>query len=187
VKTRIGRPPHPLSVTGSYAIVCKKNGRRYIGSAPNIRKRFREHLFLLKRGVHWNLNLQADWNKFGDSQFDFILIEFCKTRKASFEAEQKAIDHWWPKGKLYNYQPLSTSSKDRKFSERAIQNFSSPKFKARQSELLRNRWKNPKLRKLRLAKMYAAHERPSEKQRKSQKTSQQWQPGGSLFHRRKRA
>lgn len=63
--------------TGIYEIVCTGNGKRYIGQSINIEKRFREHRNQLKRGVRENKYFQNAWNKYGESSFEFNILEEC--------------------------------------------------------------------------------------------------------------
>lgn len=63
--------------TGVYSITNKKNGKRYIGSAININKRWNEHRHLLRNGIHHSLHLQSAWNKYGESMFSFDVLVTC--------------------------------------------------------------------------------------------------------------
>jgi group I intron endonuclease len=62
---------------GIYSITNLKNKKRYIGSSSRIPKRFNEHKNELRRGVHKNPYLQNSWNKNGQDQFKFEVIELC--------------------------------------------------------------------------------------------------------------
>lgn len=72
--------------TGIYKITCLKNLKFYIGSASAYKaqeskkgfyRRFQRHLFTLKNNKHSNKILQNSWNKYGQNQFKFEIIEFC--------------------------------------------------------------------------------------------------------------
>lgn len=56
-----------------YALVCKVNNMVYVGCTKSgdrgKQKRFREHRCLLRKGVHAEKALQADWNRFGEGAF----------------------------------------------------------------------------------------------------------------------
>lgn len=56
---------------GIYRIVNLKNNKVYIGSSINIEKRFREHLSLLRKNIHFNNHLQNAFNKYGENNFKF--------------------------------------------------------------------------------------------------------------------
>ena len=65
---------------GVYKIECIKNGRVYVGQSKNIKVRLRTHLFNL-RNLNYTINqpeLQADFNRYGESQFIFELIHECE-------------------------------------------------------------------------------------------------------------
>lgn len=64
------------SVSGVYAIINRINGKRYYGSAMNLRRRKNIHWHLLQNGRHTNVHLQRAWNKHGESSFQFVVVEF---------------------------------------------------------------------------------------------------------------
>lgn len=61
--------------SGIYAIKNKLNGKVYIGSAVNLKKRWLDHKSDLCRSAHKNDYLQKAWNKYGDINFEFSIIE----------------------------------------------------------------------------------------------------------------
>lgn len=65
------------TITGIYEIVNKINGHRYIGSAVSIRVRWGTHLCVLRSNNHHSKYLQNAWNKYGEDNFDFNVIEIC--------------------------------------------------------------------------------------------------------------
>jgi len=77
--------------SGIYAIENKINGKRYIGSAVNIRRRFIEHKSPLRRGIHWNRYLQRAWDMHGEESFSFRPILFCDKSNLIY-FEQRVID-----------------------------------------------------------------------------------------------
>jgi len=56
-----------------YAIFCKKTGKYAIGETKNFKKRSQTHFEQLTTGVHPNQALQADFEKYGQSNFEFVL------------------------------------------------------------------------------------------------------------------
>lgn len=76
-------------VSGVYAIICIKNDKRYIGSSFRVRIRCCTHRNMLRKGTHHNKHLQSAWNKYGESSFQFVLIESAP-RENLLEREQ-----WW--------------------------------------------------------------------------------------------
>lgn len=64
--------------TGVYCIKNTVNQKVYVGSAArSFRKRWRQHLWCLRKGTHHCQYLQNAWNKHGESAFEFHVIELC--------------------------------------------------------------------------------------------------------------
>lgn len=61
--------------SGIYKITCTANGKIYVGSAKNLRERWRGHRKLLRRGNHHSIHLQNAWNKYGEPAFTFEVLE----------------------------------------------------------------------------------------------------------------
>lgn len=77
--------------SGTYQIVCKTNGRRYIGSSKNIEGRWKEHLRCLKKGTHTAPHLQNCFNKYGETDFHWGIINICNVDELLVK-EQKWLD-----------------------------------------------------------------------------------------------
>lgn len=103
-----------MAMAGVYRIEsqCKPN-RVYIGSSVNIRKRWMEHLRDLRHGNHCNRKLQNHYNKYGESDFVFVVIELCLSEFIT-EREQYYIDTLKPN---LNICPTAGNCLGRKFSE----------------------------------------------------------------------
>lgn len=65
------------SISGIYEIRNTINGNCYIGSAVNLEKRTKDHIYHLGKGNHANNHLQKAWNKYGKSSFIVSIIEYC--------------------------------------------------------------------------------------------------------------
>ena len=59
-----------------YCIYNKVNGKKYIGSTRNFKKRSETHLYRLRHGLHCNRYLQRSFNKYKEDNFEFI---FCQS------------------------------------------------------------------------------------------------------------
>jgi group I intron endonuclease len=59
---------------GIYAITNIQNGRVYIGRGT-FAMRWRQHRYLLRKGTHYNPDLQKDWIEYGEDMFTFTVIE----------------------------------------------------------------------------------------------------------------
>lgn len=64
-------------MTGIYCIENKENGKKYVGQAVNIEKRWTQHRQKLRAGTHYNDHLQRAWNQYGESAFLFYVVELC--------------------------------------------------------------------------------------------------------------
>lgn len=60
---------------GIYKIANKINGKFYIGSSNDIKDRWREHRNALNQNKHHSNHLQRAWNKYGEENFEFEIIE----------------------------------------------------------------------------------------------------------------
>ena len=91
--------------SGIYQIKNTLNGKCYIGSAVNLRKRWRDHLRDLCRGEHFNHHLQAAFDKYGEGVFIFKTLERIEP-KMLLEREQHYLDTLKPE---YNISPTAGS------------------------------------------------------------------------------
>jgi group I intron endonuclease len=80
-----------LRSSGAYQIRCLITGQIYIGSAVNMLARWAEHRRSLRRGIHVNQHLQQAWNKYGEENFGFTVVEYVK-RAFLLRIEQEWID-----------------------------------------------------------------------------------------------
>jgi group I intron endonuclease len=67
------------------------NGKVYVGSAVNLKRRRQNHFDDLRRGDHGNPHLQNHVNKYGSEDLWFGIIEFCSEERL-IEREQYWID-----------------------------------------------------------------------------------------------
>lgn len=65
------------SKSGVYKIHCKTSGKFYIGSSVLIRARWASHRHYLRRGSHPNKHLQHSYNKYGEADLVFSVLESC--------------------------------------------------------------------------------------------------------------
>lgn len=84
-----------------YSLTNKINGKRYIGSTKDWKKRQLGHLSLLRRGMHHSPPLQNAWNKYGEVSFEFVMLLICKPDDLLFY-EQRAIDGYGSAVNGYN-------------------------------------------------------------------------------------
>lgn len=90
--------------SGIYQILNIVNGKRYIGSAVNLRKRQNDHWSNLERGNHDNSYLQKAWNKYNKESFFFKIIEYVSNLGQLIKREQHYLDALNPE---YNLSPTA--------------------------------------------------------------------------------
>jgi group I intron endonuclease len=78
-------------MTGIYKIRNIINNDYYIGSAKNIKRRWDRHRCGLRNNKHENIILQRAWNKYGEENFVFEIIENCEINML-LELEQKYLN-----------------------------------------------------------------------------------------------
>lgn len=64
-------------VSGIYKITNLVNGKIYVGSSCNIKRRWDEHKYELSHNTHSNGHLQKAYNKYGKNNFSYEIIEEC--------------------------------------------------------------------------------------------------------------
>lgn len=78
--------------SGIYKILNKINGKFYIGSAVNFKRRFARHQRLLNAKEHPNEHLQNAWNKYWNISFEFIVLQYVENKKDLIRYEQIWLD-----------------------------------------------------------------------------------------------
>lgn len=63
--------------SGIYGIRNIVNGKIYVGQTKDFKHRWREHVRELNHNIHHNKHLQNAWNKYGEENFEFFVIEKC--------------------------------------------------------------------------------------------------------------
>lgn len=94
--------------SGIYQIRNLLDGKIYIGSATDFysRKNY-EHFYLLRKNKHVNCKLQRAFNKYGEDNFVFEIIEFIKDEDKLLECEQYWMDRFNVVEDGYNIQPIA--------------------------------------------------------------------------------
>jgi group I intron endonuclease len=73
-----------------YSIINLINNKKYVGSAINFKKRKQIHLSDLRNGTHHSITLQRSWEKYGEDNFVFIVLEEVDNSEDLIKREQ-----WW--------------------------------------------------------------------------------------------
>jgi group I intron endonuclease len=102
--------------SGIYAFVNIENNNTYIGSAKNLKNRFKQHY----NGLRSNIILQKAIKKYGIDNFYFIVLEYCEI-KDLISREQFYIDQLQP---TYNILFKAGSTLGYKHSEEILKSLS---------------------------------------------------------------
>jgi group I intron endonuclease len=92
--------------SGIYKIENIINGKCYIGSTVDIKRRWRQHLNNLRCGEHTNRHLQSSWNQYGEGGFAFSVLEHCPS-EALVSREQFYFESICPE---LNLNPLAATN-----------------------------------------------------------------------------
>lgn len=66
---------------GIYCIENIVDGKKYIGQSIDIERRLRDHKYLLNGHRTKNKHLQMAWNKYGQENFKFYILQECSIQK----------------------------------------------------------------------------------------------------------
>ena len=89
-------------ICGIYSITNITNGKIYVGSSNNIERRWREHKNMLKSKKHHSTHLQNAWDKYGEDNFLFEILEECN-ENILLKREQYYIDFYSSADCYYGY------------------------------------------------------------------------------------
>jgi group I intron endonuclease len=91
-----------MSKSGIYQIRNLINGKRYIGSSINLEERWNRHKSLLLINQHHSIKFQRAWNKYGEQNFIFEIIEEVRDKQLLLEREQYWMDFFQSYKNGYN-------------------------------------------------------------------------------------
>ena len=105
---------------GIYKIKNLQTGKVYVGSANNLDRRIKKHLWELCHKRHRNEHLQNAFHQTGIEYFFFIILEEC-TVSELIEREQFWIDYYDSSKREngYNKQPFAYSNKSNPLTQAA--------------------------------------------------------------------
>lgn len=91
-----------------YCIKSNINDKVYIGQTKNFKGRILDHKCKLRNRYHCNKLLQEDYEKYGESNFTFKVLDTCTTRLEAKKLETFYINKFGGKdsGYVYNMQDL---------------------------------------------------------------------------------
>lgn len=99
-----------FNYSGIYKITNLINNKFYIGSAVNIKKRWKYHRRDFRRGKHHSTHFQRAWNKYGAENFKYEVLIRCP-KEYLLKLEQWFLDTYTPwKNKIgYNVSKIAGS------------------------------------------------------------------------------
>lgn len=100
--------------SGIYSITNTVNGKVYVGSAVSITGRLKAHRWMLQRGDHGNIFLQRAWNKYGEKNFKYDVLELCEVSELDVR-EQHWMDYLKVCNQVYGYNLCPTAGSKRGF------------------------------------------------------------------------
>lgn len=131
---------------GIYIITSLINKRVYVGQSKDIENRWKEHKDALNAGIHPNQHLQRSWNKYGEKNFIFSILEECAEDKLT-EREQYWIDYYGGinSNNTYNFREAGSRGKmsevtKKIMSENTKRLRQNPEWVARNSQAIRDSW-----------------------------------------------
>ena len=108
---------------GIYKIKNLLNDKVYIGQSVDIEKRWSTHKTELKNNYHYNIHLQSAWNKYGEDNFSFDVIEKCEEDLLD-EKECYYIELLNTMDSEHGYNLVSGGTKNRKFTNETLKRMS---------------------------------------------------------------
>ena len=154
-----------LSAPAIYAIKNLVNGKLYVGSATNLRRRWATHLSFLRRGIHHGVLLQRAWNKYGEAAFRLEVIEEVADCSTLIQREQYWIDFHNAAKAGYNTCPIAGSTAGKRHTKEARENMSHSKKLLCQTE---------EMRRVLSERSKAVAQRPGVRERMSAAAKKQW-------------
>lgn len=139
---------------GIYIITSLVNRKVYIGQSTDIESRWLSHKEALRGNKHQNQYLQNSWNKYGEENFIFSVLEECSEDKLT-EREQYWIDYYGGINSKDTYNFREAGSRG-KMSEKTLKIMSEntkrlrqdPEWVARNSQAIRDSWTSERRQKM---------------------------------------
>lgn len=95
--------------SGIYQLLNLVNNKRYVGSAVNLKRRNKQHFSDLRKGKHHCIHLQNAFEKYGEENFIFEVLEIVEDKNNLLQWEQWFLDYYDFES-LYNTCPTAGNS-----------------------------------------------------------------------------
>jgi group I intron endonuclease len=124
---------------GIYQIECISSGRIYIGRTIHFGRRLNWHKRELNEKIHHNIFLQRAWNKHGEENFRFSILEIVPLNEDIIKREQKWLDKLRPFDfeKTFNISEEANGFISEQSSLKNIQNWQNLVYREKMLEQLR--------------------------------------------------
>lgn len=97
---------------GIYQIKNSKNGKIFIGTAKDLRGKINSNKFQLQNGLHFNKEMQKDFNEIGEQGFSYNILDYLKPKdepNVDYTEELNTLeDLWLEKLQPYNGKGYNT-------------------------------------------------------------------------------
>lgn len=130
---------------GIYTIFNTITNDMYIGSAINIKARWKNHRTLLSRNKHHSIILQRAYNKYGCDALDYSIIEYIDNDSSLIDREQVWLDFFRPK---YNILKVAGSPSGFKMSNETRRKMSLSRTGKKRAKFTEEHRKNISLAKI---------------------------------------
>lgn len=126
--------------TGVYLIRNTIDETIYVGSTTkSFRVRRQAHFSSLRNGKHNNPHLQSAFKKYGESVFDFVILEVVEGTENILAREQYWMDWYRAQGRVYNVLPRAGTTKGQPW------HFKTLEEREKLSKALRGRKQDPEV------------------------------------------
>lgn len=132
-----------------YCIKCLVNNKVYIGQTSRSISRMQEHIYALRGGKHRNKELQRDYNEYGESQFEYSVLDYCSDQATMDALEKSYISNARADCGCYNVFSGGRTGFDvtdefrKKVSVGNKGKIVGPQTRAKMAENARKQWNNP--------------------------------------------
>lgn len=75
---------------GVYVFKCNPTNKTYLGYGQNVKGDINSATFQLNLGTFRNFNLQSDWKKYGEKEFEIALLEKLEYEKDEYKTDYRA-------------------------------------------------------------------------------------------------
>lgn len=139
--------------SGIYCIENITNNKKYIGQSIHMTQRWSKHISELKNGHHDNDYLQKSWNKYGEENFKFYVLEYCE-KDLLDERESYYIELYDAMNRKFGYNLKSGGQASNYVCDEVREKISNSNKKSYQNSNLKqirrldalNQWANPEIK-----------------------------------------